>query len=32
MESLLRYHDKTDIDLFFASTHISVGNGENTPF
>jgi hypothetical protein len=31
-KSLLRYHDKIDRALFFALTHISVGNGDNTPF
>jgi hypothetical protein len=29
---LLKYRDKTDRTLFFASTLITVGNGRNTPF
>jgi hypothetical protein len=31
-KELLRVHDHKDIQLFFQSTNIHVGNGKNTPF
>lgn len=31
-KQLLKYRDKTDRDLFFASTFFTIGNGKDTPF
>lgn len=31
-KNLLKHHDQTDRDLFFASTVVTIGNGKNTPF